>query len=162
MKAETRLGLFAAAALVLVAGCAEDVVEQQGAAPGAGGREFGVERGAANRDAAVHFPGSTLDINLAMRRAEFLNQLRATDPQRQTFVDMTLNERNELAVILSEQFSLEKIPQLMQGLLTRMAREFPNQDIVINAFAPTQPPMKIGTARLDGATRSMTYTPLYQ
>ena len=40
---------------------------------------------------------------------------------------------------------------------TEMAREFPGQDLTVLAYAPSNPPRKIGTARLDGRTREMSY-----
>jgi len=48
---------------------------------------------------------------------------------------------------------------LLRTILTQMAREFPGQDLTVIAYAPTQPPMQIGTARLHARTRQMTYTP---
>jgi len=40
-----------------------------------------------------------------------------------------------------------------------MAKEFPGQDLTVVAYAPSNPPMKIGTARLDARTRQMSYAP---
>jgi hypothetical protein len=54
---------------------------------------------------------------------------------------------------------MDKIPALMKTMLTQMAREFPDQNLVIIAYAPSSPPRKVGTARLDARTRDLTYTP---
>ena len=94
------------------------------------------------------------------RRAEFLNRIRAADPQHQTIHRAILNERNELGVILQRDVDLKDIPKLMQSLLTQMAKEFPREDLTIIAYTPTEPPRKIGTAHLNAATRDMTYTPV--
>jgi hypothetical protein len=54
---------------------------------------------------------------------------------------------------------MNRIPELMRTMLTQMAREFPDQDLTVLAYAPSNPPRKIGTARLDGRTREMSYVP---
>jgi hypothetical protein len=54
---------------------------------------------------------------------------------------------------------MDRIPDLMRMMLTEMAREFPGQDLTVLAYAPSNPPRKIGTARLDGRTREMNYVP---
>ncbi len=54
---------------------------------------------------------------------------------------------------------MDKISALMRSMLVQMAHEFPNQDLTILAYAPSNPPRKIGTARLNAQTRDMTYTP---
>ena len=66
-----------------------------------------------------------------------------------------------LAIVLDgmdNQLLGNAIPALMKSLLTQMAREFPGEDLTIIAYAPTQPPMRLGVARLDARTRRMTYT----
>jgi hypothetical protein len=47
----------------------------------------------------------------------------------------------------------------MESLLTWMEKQFPGENLTITAYAPSDPPLKIGTARLDASTRDMTYTP---
>jgi len=44
-------------------------------------------------------------------------------------------------------------------MLAQMAQEFPNQDLTVLAYTPSNPPQKIGTAHLDARTRAMTYVP---
>ena len=34
-------------------------------------------------------------------------------------------------------------------MLTQMAREFPAQDLIVIAYTPSNPPLKVGIARLD-------------
>jgi hypothetical protein len=96
---------------------------------------------------------------LKQRQAEFLNRIRAADPQQRTIDRALLNEQNELGLILDRSVELNKIPDLMRGMLTQMANEFPGQDLTVLAYAPSQPPRKIGTARLNAKTRDMSYTP---
>jgi hypothetical protein len=84
--------------------------------------------------------------------------VRSSDPQFRTIERALFNERNELGVVLDRSVEMDAIPQLMRALLTQMAREFPGQDLTVLAYAPTQPPVRIGVARLDSRTREMTYT----
>jgi hypothetical protein len=95
-------------------------------------------------------------------RAEFLNRIRAADPRYQTIERALLNEQNELGIILKRDVDLNDIPPLMRSLLTQMAKEFPGEDLTVIAYTPTEPPMQIGTGRLNAATREMTYTPTTQ
>ena len=93
------------------------------------------------------------------RQAEFLNRIRAADPEQRTIERALLNEQNELGLILDRTVPMDKIPDLMRSMLTEMAREFPGQNLTVLAYAPSEPPRKIGTARLNAQTRDMTYTP---
>ena len=97
--------------------------------------------------------------DLKQRQAAFLNRLRDADPQGRTIDRALLNEQNELGLILDRSVEMDKIPTLMRTMLTQMAREFPGEDITVLAYTPSNPPRKIGTARLNAATRDMTYTP---
>ena len=54
---------------------------------------------------------------------------------------------------------MDKIPALMRTMLGQMASEFPSEDLTVLAYTPSNPPRKIGTARLNARTRDMTYTP---
>ena len=49
----------------------------------------------------------------------------------------------------------------MRTLLTQMAREFPEQDLTVIAYTPSNPPLKVGTAHLDSRTKEMNYLPEY-
>ena len=97
--------------------------------------------------------------NLKQRQIEFLNRIRKADPQHQTIERAVFNEQNELGLILNRSVEMDKIPALMRSMLAQMARVFPGQDLTIFAYAPSNPPRKIGTARLNARTRDMTYTP---
>ena len=92
------------------------------------------------------------------RQAAFLQRIRSSDPQFQTIDRALFNERNELGVVLNRGVEMDAIPQLMRSLLTQMAREFPGQDLTVLAYAPTEPPQRLGVARLDARTGQMTFT----
>jgi hypothetical protein len=96
---------------------------------------------------------------LKQRQMAFLNRIREADPQQRTIDRALINEQNELGLILDRSVEMQKIPDLMRTMLEQMAREFPNQDLTVLAYAPSNPPQKIGTAHLDVRTRAMTYVP---
>jgi hypothetical protein len=89
----------------------------------------------------------------------FLNRIREADPQQRTIDRALINEQNELGLILDRSVEMQKIPDLMRTMLAQMAQEFPNQDLTVLAYTPSNPPQKIGTAHLDARTRAMTYVP---
>lgn len=93
------------------------------------------------------------------RQIDFLNRLREADPQQRTIDRALLNEQNELGLILDRSVEMDKIPALMRTMLTQMAKEFPGEDLTVMAYTPSNPPRKIGTARLNARSRDMTYTP---
>ncbi len=93
------------------------------------------------------------------RQLAFLNRIREADPQQRTIDRAILNEQNELGLILDGNVGMDRIPDLMRMMLTEMAREFPNQDLTVLAYTPSNPPRKIGTAHLDARTRAMSYVP---
>ena len=97
--------------------------------------------------------------DLKQRQIAFLNRIRKADPQHQTIERAVFNEQNELGLILNRSVEMDKIPALMRSMLVQMARAFPGQDLTIFAYAPSNPPRKIATARLNARTRDMTYTP---
>lgn len=137
----TGLGLFACAILV---GC--DVAPPNTAsAPSTPSSNPQAPAGAGSRE-------------LKQRQADFLNRIRAADPQQRTIDRALLNEQNELGLILDRSVEMDKVPDLMRSMLTEMAREFPGQDLTVLAYAPSEPPRKIGTARLNAQTRDMSYT----
>src|SRR5438874_1981501 len=97
--------------------------------------------------------------NVKQRQADFLNRIRAADPQHQTIDRAMLNDQNELGLILDRTVEMDRVPDLMRSILTQMAREFPGEDLTVLAYTPSNPPHKIGTARLNAQTRDMSYTP---
>jgi hypothetical protein len=106
--------------------------------------------------------GGASSSSQKQRQADFLNRIRQSDPRYQTIEKAVLNESNELGLILSRSAEMDSIPALMRTMLAQMNKEFPGQDITVIAYAPTQPPRRIGTAHLDAGTREMTYKPEHQ
>jgi hypothetical protein len=153
---KTRALFAAAVAFGILTGCGP-APEPRGTASRDSRAEQGVYQRSVSRDDLRSTP-----IRPQRRdadRAEFLNRIRSADPQYQTIQKAVLNEQNELGIILNRNVDLNSIAPLMRSLLTQMAKEFPNQDLTVIAYAPTDPPMKIGTGQLDARTREMTYTP---
>jgi hypothetical protein len=159
-----RRAIRAAAALMalasLLVGCGPTPeAPSRGTAP----RERGMERGTYRsrtdgNDGWQVQPQLRTQRSSEATRAEFLNRIRSADPQYQTIQKAVLNERNELGIVLNRSVDMDQIPALMKSLLAQMAREFPGEDLTVVAYAPTDPPMKIGTGQLDARTREMTYT----
>ncbi|MEP6686427.1 MAG: hypothetical protein ABJB22_06580 [Verrucomicrobiota bacterium] len=98
--------------------------------------------------------------DLKQRQADFLNRIRAADPSHRTIDRAMLNEHNELGLILDRTVEMDRVPDLMRNILGQMAREFPGQDLTVLAYTPSNPPHKIGTAKLNAQTRDMSYTPV--
>ncbi len=96
---------------------------------------------------------------LKQHQIAFLNRIRKADPQHRTIERALFNDQNELGLILNRSVEMDKIPALMRSMLAQLAREFPGQDLTVLAYTPSNPPRKIGTARLNARTRDMTYTP---
>lgn len=96
---------------------------------------------------------------MKQRQVEFLHRIRDSDPQGRTIDRAIFNEQNELGLILDRSVEMDKIPALMRTILAQMAKEFPGEDLTVLAYTPSNPPHKIGTARLDAHTRDMSYTP---
>jgi hypothetical protein len=119
-------------------------------------------RGSSGDAAAEQFPSSQSQTRKAsdveQRKAELLNRIRAADPSQATIVRALLNEKNELGLVLSRTVDLDDVPKLLRTMLGELDKSFPGQDHTAVAYAPTNPPQPIGTARLDGRTRVMTYT----
>jgi len=93
------------------------------------------------------------------RQMEFLNEMRSFDPQHEVIDRAIFNQANELGIIVNRTVVMEKIPPLMRTLLKKMAEQFPHRDLTILAYAPADPPLKIGTAHLDARTGDMSYSP---
>ena len=119
--------------------------------------------GGCDRPVATRPGSSAMETGPAGRairagQADFLNQIRRADPESRTIERALLNENNELGLVLDRSVELDKIPALMRLMLTRMAAQFPGQDLTVLAYTPSNPPRKVGTARLDARTRDMSYT----
>ncbi len=103
-------------------------------------------------------PG-TAQLSQSQHQAAFLARLRSADPNRKTIEKAVFNRENELGLVLSRSVPMSSVPALMKTMLAQMAREFPGRDLTIVAYAPTHPPIKVGTAHLNASTRDMTYKP---
>jgi hypothetical protein len=97
--------------------------------------------------------------NLRQRQMAFLNEIRSFDPQHEVIDRAIFNQANELGIIVNRSVEMQKIPPLRRTLLTKMAEQFPNQDLTVLAYAPTDPPLKLGTAHLAAPTGDMSYWP---
>lgn len=92
------------------------------------------------------------------RQMELLERIRKADPQFSTIDKAVMNEENDLALILDRRVQMDDVPKLLKAMLGQMVREFPGEDLDVIAYAPSQPPMKIGTGHFDARTREISYT----
>ena len=102
--------------------------------------------------------GANRTGSIREQQLEFLHRIRASDPQYQTIERAVINEQNELGVVLNRNIEMSDVPRLMRSMLAQMAKEFPGQDLLILAYAPANPPLKLGVGRLDAQSRQMTFT----
>lgn len=93
------------------------------------------------------------------KQVQFLKKIRASDPEKRTIESAVFNGSNELGLVLGRNVPMKAIPPLTKSMLTELAKEFPGQDLSVLTYAPTSPPIKVGTGRLNAKTREMTYTP---
>jgi hypothetical protein len=134
--------LFLSLALLSMGGChkAESV---KAASPAPSAQQKQTER-AAKLPAALQ------------REWTFLNRLRQTD--KFDAIDRTLaNDQQQLGVVLSPKLLPGQIESLLKDALRIMAKEFPGQDLTLNAYEPTKPLHKLGRAQLDGKTQDIRY-----
>ena len=91
-------------------------------------------------------------------RWTFLNRLRQQEPF--DTIDRTLVDgQSQLGVVLDPGVTPDKATALMKQVMTEMAREFPREDITLIVYESSTPLRKLGTARLDGKTGEVIYTP---
>jgi hypothetical protein len=150
--------LLTAAGIFLLAGCGPQGSAPQTEVGNRSSQETATERRVDSRPAL----GTRIRTDRQYdetQKARFLKAIRDADPQERTIQRALMNEEGELGLILNRNVATDDIPRLMKSMLKRMASEFPGQDLTIVAYAPSDPPLKIGTARLDAASREMTYTP---
>lgn len=161
----TATSLTLVLAATLLSGCSQ----QQGSAPSSQEGSFShqeqnnsVHQKPASRSQQFpdNSPGSLQQDDRA--QLSFLNRIREADPQFRTIERAMMNDANELGIILSREVNMDDIPTLMRSLLKQMAAQFPGENLTVIAYAPSNPPMMIGTGRLDARTREMTYTPTQQ
>ncbi len=97
--------------------------------------------------------------NLRQRQIDFLNQIRRFDPQREVIDHAVFNAPNELGIVVNRTVEMQKIPALTRTLLTKMAQQFSYQDLTVVVYAPTNSPLKLGTAHFNARTGDMAYSP---
>ncbi len=103
--------------------------------------------------------GPRADGSQRQRQMELLERIRKADPQFNTIDKAVMNEENDLALILDRRVQLDDVPKLLKAMLAQMVKEFPGEDLDVIAYAPSQPPLKVGTGHYDARTREMSYVP---
>lgn len=95
---------------------------------------------------------------MKVRQAIFLNRFRKENPQP-TIDRAFINEQSELGVVFNPAVEMDKLPDLMKTILEKMGQDFPDQDLTIVAYTPSDPPRKVGTGQRNAKTGENSYTP---
>ena len=99
------------------------------------------------------------DGKLKVREAIFLNRLKKQDPAHPIIDRAMITEQNELAVVMNNGVEADKIPDVMKSVMEKMAQEFPEDDLAVVAFAPSDPPRRVGKATRNAKTKETAFTP---
>jgi hypothetical protein len=92
-------------------------------------------------------------------RWDYLNRIRQADTY--DAIDRTrVDDQNQLGVVLAANLNPEQIEELMKKALEALAKKFPAQDMTLDAYAPSKPLRKLGTAHYNAQSMQVTYTPL--
>ncbi len=89
----------------------------------------------------------------------YLNRLRQTDDFSRIISRTLLNDRQQLGIVFSSSVTDDQIPGLTRKVLEGLAKEFPKEDATLAAYGASSPPHLVGTARIGGATREITFAP---
>lgn len=91
-------------------------------------------------------------------RWDYLNRIRQGDAF--DAIDRTLvNDQNQLGVVLSAQITPENTAALMKKAMEELAHRFPDEDMTLDAYAPTTPLRKLGTVHYSAQSGQITYQP---
>src|SRR5262245_47421206 len=88
-------------------------------------------------------------------RWDYLNRIRQADIYDgigRTRVD----DQNQLGVVLAAELKPEQIEELTKKALEALAKKFPAKDMTLDAYAPTKPLRKLGTARYNAQSGQVT------
>jgi hypothetical protein len=92
-------------------------------------------------------------------RWDYLNRIRQADTY-DVISRTRVDDQNQLGVVLAANLTPEQTEELMKKALEAVAKKFPAEDVTLDAYAPTNPLRKLGTARYNAQNRQVTYTPL--
>jgi len=93
------------------------------------------------------------------RHLTYLNRVRQTDAFNIVIASTLLDDKGQLGFVLYSRVTPDKVPGLVRQLMAEMAKQFPQEDLILSVYGAGKPPRKIGTARVDGKTEESTYTP---
>jgi len=116
----------------------------------------------------VESPTPSVEQKRAERAAEvpesmqrhwtFLNRIRQDDAFSSFIHRTTLNQENQIGVVLFSSVKPEQVSAVMNKVMTEMGQKFPHEDVNVAVYQVATPPKRIGTAHLDGQTEKVTYT----
>lgn len=80
----------------------------------------------------------------------------ASEPKNETAPEQ--HETQHLEVFLNPNLPMDQVPQTMREIVAEISRMLPEQNLVVVAYAPANPPRRLGTALLDAGTGEVTFT----
>lgn len=103
---------------------------------------------------------SATDVPPAIqKRWDYLNRLRQSDAY--SAIDRTLfDKQKHLGVVLASNLTAGQTASAMTRVMEALAQKFPDEDMVLDACAPTTPLRKLGAASFNAKTGKVTFTPV--
>ncbi len=93
-------------------------------------------------------------------RWDYLDRIRQSDAY--DAIDRTrVDNQNRLGVVVAANLKPDQIEAVVKKALEALAKKFPNEDMSLDAYAPSQPLRKLGSAQYDAQTKEVTYTPVH-
>jgi hypothetical protein len=92
-------------------------------------------------------------------RWDYLNRMRQSDAY--SGIDRTrVDKENQLGVVLAANLTPSQVESTMKKAMESLARKFPNADMTLDAYAPSEPLRKLGTARFNAQSGQVAYAPV--
>ncbi|HEY2799430.1 MAG TPA: hypothetical protein VGI85_02460 [Chthoniobacterales bacterium] len=92
------------------------------------------------------------------QRWDYLNRLRQSDAY--SSINRTLlDDQHHLGAVLAANLSAEQMAAAMTNVMEALARKFPSEDMILDAYAPSTPLRKVGAANFNAQTGKVTFTP---
>ncbi|HEY3664171.1 MAG TPA: hypothetical protein VGL24_13540 [Chthoniobacterales bacterium] len=93
------------------------------------------------------------------RQWDYLNRIRQSITLSSSIDRTQLDDQNRLGIVLFSSVTPEQVPALIHQVMPKMAEEFPRTDLTLDVYQSATPLKKLGTAKLNGQTGEVIYTP---
>lgn len=86
-----------------------------------------------------------------------MNRIRQSDAYAD--IDRTrVDEQNQLGVVVAANLPPERVESIVKKAMEALAQKFPDGDMTLDAYAPTTPLRKLGTAHYNAQSGQVSYT----